>query len=136
VFTDAKKAEFIGALTVSGFIATACAYIGISESGVRSAANRDPAFRAAIEKALATRKMLSIRRITNAQAWQAHAWWLERTDPQTFGRKVALEHSGPEGGPIQQQTTVTRQDFEGLSVSELLDLRDEARRRLAAKAGA
>ena len=34
------------------------------------------------------------------QQWQAAAWYLERVDYANFGRKSAIEHSGPDGGPI------------------------------------
>lgn len=32
--------------------------------------------------------------------WQANAWYLERVEPEFFGRKQRVEHSGPGGGPI------------------------------------
>lgn len=37
----------------------------------------------------------------DSNAWKARAWKLERRFPREFGSRVALEHSGPEGGPIQ-----------------------------------
>lgn len=33
--------------------------------------------------------------------WRAAAWFLERRDPATFGQRLALEHTGPEGGPVE-----------------------------------
>lgn len=33
--------------------------------------------------------------------WRAAAWFLERRDPQTFGQRMALEHTGADGGPIE-----------------------------------
>lgn len=32
--------------------------------------------------------------------WQANAWYLERTEPELFGKKDRHEISGPGGGPI------------------------------------
>jgi transposase len=43
----------------------------------------------------------------DSNAWKARAWKLERRFPREFGSKVALEHSGPEGGPIESSATVT-----------------------------
>jgi len=124
------KAKFIGALQVAGFFSVAANYLGLSERTIRDARQKDPEFSADIEKALAKRTMYSITRIRNSQAWQAHAWWLERTDPARFGRRVALEHSGPDGGPIESKTTFTREDFKDLTTEELLDLRDQVRERV------
>lgn len=50
----------------------------------------------AIQKALT-----NINRAGNDPAhWQANAWYLERVEPELFGRKQKVEHSGPGGGPI------------------------------------
>ena len=35
--------------------------------------------------------------------WQAAAWWLERTNPQMWGRHLRAEVSGPDQGPIPIQ---------------------------------
>ena len=36
----------------------------------------------------------------DSNAWKARAWKLEKRFPREFGSKVALEHSGPDSGPI------------------------------------
>lgn len=33
--------------------------------------------------------------------WKARAWWLERTHPDMFGRQQTIQHSGPQGGPLE-----------------------------------
>lgn len=33
--------------------------------------------------------------------WRAAAWWLARRDPETFGERLALEHTGEGGGPVE-----------------------------------
>lgn len=35
--------------------------------------------------------------------WKARAWWQERRFGSRWGAKQALEHSGPNGGPIELQ---------------------------------
>lgn len=36
--------------------------------------------------------------------WKAYAWYLERTAPDEFGRKQSIQHSGPDGGPMEIAT--------------------------------
>lgn len=38
--------------------------------------------------------------------WQASAWYLERTDPENWGRKDKIEHSGDTGPKTQLNTVV------------------------------
>jgi len=38
--------------------------------------------------------------------WQASAWYLERTDPENWGRKDKVEHSGDTGPKTQLNTVV------------------------------
>jgi hypothetical protein len=43
--------------------------------------------------------------------WKAAAFYLERTDPENWGRSTRHEHSGPDGTPIRHEaapTTPTR----------------------------
>jgi hypothetical protein len=49
------------------------------------------------------RNILIIQRAAPT-TWQAAAWWLERSYPARYGRRTVLEHTGPEGGPIQVRT--------------------------------
>ncbi len=37
--------------------------------------------------------------------WKRTAWKLEKRFPKEFGSRVALEHSGPDGAPMQHQVT-------------------------------
>lgn len=53
---------------------------------------------------LAEEKLLKvIRKAGTKGQWQAAAWVLERTRRDKFGRVQSLEHSGPDGAPIQQE---------------------------------
>jgi hypothetical protein len=42
---------------------------------------------------------------TTAPQWQADAWYLERKHPERWALRHRLEHSGPDGGPIDVHTT-------------------------------
>lgn len=44
-----------------------------------------------------------IRRAANEGDWRASAWFLERSDPQNWSLKYKLEHSGPDGGPLETE---------------------------------
>lgn len=55
--------------------------------------------------AAVVRNIALIQQAANAGTWQAAAWWLERTMPQKFGRRLAAEVSGPDGGPVEMTVT-------------------------------
>lgn len=89
----------------------AAAQAGVPESTlydwlVRGQGDEEPfrTFRSAFEKAKADREAKFVGLIQQAAedgTWQAAAWYLERTDPEHYGRKERhqLEHSGRGGGP-------------------------------------
>lgn len=115
VWTPELKAKVCGAITMSGFTNVALEYLGLSESAFYHAMAADPQFKEDVKKAKATRKMHSLAVVRGANAWQAHAWWLERTDPKTFGRRVALQHEGK----VDTTIGVRREDFQGRTIEEL-----------------
>lgn len=48
--------------------------------------------------------LTNIRKAARAGSWQADAWYLERTRPEKYGRKI-VEHKGAEeGAPIKIET--------------------------------
>lgn len=62
--------------------------------------------------------------------WQAGAWYLERTDPENWGRKDKVEHTGERAGPQTQINAMVLIDT---------DAREAARdllKRVAGNAGA
>lgn len=69
----------------------------------------------------AVRHVANIAKAANEGAWQASAWYLERSYPQKWGRINRTEISGPGGGPIEAQV-----DLEALDdkLSRLLGLDD------------
>lgn len=51
-------------------------------------------------RAQAVDKIVEVGNSGNQGTWQANAWYLERTDPENWGRKDKVEHSGD--APTQQ----------------------------------
>lgn len=51
----------------------------------------------------AVARAISEIRAAGQKSWQAHAWWLERTHADLFGRQQKIEHTGSDGGPMQVQ---------------------------------
>ena len=63
-------------------------------------------FAQSVKKASSVAKIAMLSVITNAARdgnWQAAAWYLERTDPDNYGRRdrIKQEITGKNGGPIQ-----------------------------------
>lgn len=48
----------------------------------------------------------NIRAAARAGSWQADAWYLERTRPDKYGRKIVAEHQGSASGPPVKVETV------------------------------
>ena len=63
---------------------------------------------------------------TTPPQWQADAWYLERKYPERWALRARLEHSGPDGGPIDVRTT--GYDLSRLSEVELEQFLALARR--------
>lgn len=59
---------------------------------------------AARAEATAVNNSIMVIRSAGNRNWQAHAWWLERAHPAEYGRQQRIEHSGPDGGPIDLVT--------------------------------
>lgn len=104
------------ALRAGNFAEAACEYAGISYQQYRRwllAAEEPDAsdllieFREAVVKARATAEIRNVAMIQRAaqdpKLWSAAAWWLERSNPQRWGKRqtIAQEISGPNGAPIQ-----------------------------------
>ena len=75
----------------------ACGAVGISEDTLGRWRKRYADFAASIEKAEAIKRAEMIRVVTDAAkggTWQAAAWYLERRDPDNWGRKDVLRIEG------------------------------------------
>lgn len=122
--------RLLEALRSGNFIDDACQYAGIAESTYYSWMDRGRRERARInagekpETAEApwlelfdkvqqarseavVRNVHLIQRAASDGTWQAAAWFLERTRPDKFGRRIATEVSGPNGGPVEVDVAVT-----------------------------
>lgn len=76
-----------------------------------------------IEKAKAAAECRAVALIAKAghETWQANAWFLERTNFEKWGRRGMVQHVGPNGGPVQVQSTSVNIDVivESMSDEEL-----------------
>lgn len=60
------------------------------------------AFSKAIKSARARARISRVKTVLAAEkGWQAHAWWLERTDSDHWGRHFVTEQAPVEGGNIE-----------------------------------
>jgi hypothetical protein len=113
---DAETAATIVSYVQAGaFMETASAAAGISKQTLYSWLKRGKAAAKGalrdwweeVQKALALSEVAMIGAVSQAAQdgqWQAAAWHLERKWPERYGRRERIEHTGPGGGPIQQQT--------------------------------
>jgi transposase-like protein len=106
---------------------------GRSEQGARKRARGELPYvelLEAVERAGARAEVRAAALIAKAAEtdWRAAAWYLERRDPETFGPpKLALEHTGVDGGPVKL-------DGLGLDLSKLSDRDLAALQRIAGRA--
>jgi hypothetical protein len=124
---DPQVKQLLSALQAGNFVEDACDFAGIAKSTVYRwldrglqesdsiAAGEKPNKNErvylelwdAIKSARAEAKVRNVAIIQNAAkngTWQAAAWWLERTAPQQYGRRLSAEISGEDGGAIKVVT--------------------------------
>jgi hypothetical protein len=115
---DTKVKLLLQALNGGNYIEVACSFAGLAPSTVYRWLERGRAERASqelgnkanpeeieylelcesVEKARATavlRNVTIIQSAANNGQWQAAAWWLERSMPNQYGRKIQAEVSAP-----------------------------------------
>jgi hypothetical protein len=123
--TPEVQARIINALRAGNYVETASHLAGVGRASVyrwiergRAALEREETgdtltedeeryavFAQEVEEARAAAMARNVTLVNTAAqtTWQAAAWWLERTNPQMWGRHLRAEVSGPEQGPIQVQ---------------------------------
>lgn len=124
---------------------TAAAAGGVSYQTLREWEKDFPEFAEAVEKAEGQAQQDLLARILYASqhgavttrpdgtvteqpgAWQAAAWILERRWPRDYGRREAVEMSGPDGGPLETLDVGAMKDHERRVLADVI--RDELRRR-------
>lgn len=113
----------------------ACQLVGISgetfrkwvEKGKEQAHGEYHAFVAEIEAqeaALVVELLKDIRAAVTAQGapdWRAKAWIAERLHPDEYGR-TRVEHTGKDGGPIQESSTIEHSGSVAVHVDASIDL--------------
>jgi hypothetical protein len=126
---DPRVQRLVEALKAGNYIEHACDYSGIGKSTVyrwvdrgqneheRIEAGGEPdaeeskylqlweAIKTARAQAF-VRNVALIQQAANQGTWQAAAWWLERTAPQQYGRRLSAEVTGAEGNAIAVSVTV------------------------------
>lgn len=143
---DPRVERLVDALKAGNFIDHACDYAGIGRSTIyrwldrgqneydRIEAGGEPDPIEAqylelwdtIKKARAgafVRNVALIQQAANNGTWQAAAWWLERTAPAQYGRRLSAEITGAEGEPIAVSVTV---DALENKIASLLGVVDES----------
>lgn len=116
--TPAVQEQICNAIKAGNYSEIAARYAGISSTtfykwmalGEGNDA-KDPykEFREAVENARATAEVRNIgliQQAANNGTWQAAAWFLERTAPNRWGRRSALEVTGAEGGPVKLDISI------------------------------
>ena len=136
-FTADVEKAILDALAAGSSVRAACEAAGIGTTtfyrwcseGERDGAPehlrafRDGATRARAQARVAYAAI--IRRAANDGDWRAAAWFLERSEPEEWAPKHKLEHSGPEGGPIQTtEDTAGEIDPRKLSREQRAQLRE------------
>jgi hypothetical protein len=92
--TPEVKQMILEALRGGNYLETAAAYAGVHRSTLNRWMNEDDPefqdFRDAVEKARADAIVRNVGVVLAAapKNWQAAAWWLERTNPDKYGRRV------------------------------------------------
>jgi len=114
-FNEERAERLLQAVRGGNFLQTAAAYAGISFVTLRRWILKadDPdappeyvAFKEALEKARADAEVASLAKIQKAAsegAWQASAWFLERSWPERWGKRETnrVELVGGDGGPVK-----------------------------------
>lgn len=121
----AAETRIIDILTACGTLKDACGVLGIDTSTLRRYRLAHPEFTRRVIQAEKEGKLKLIRRVGDANAWQAAAWLLERKFGAEFGRRETIkqEITGKDGGPIRQETTI---DLTKFTDEELLKFEEAA----------
>jgi transposase len=121
--TPEVQDRIVNALRAGNYVETAASLAGVGRASIyrwldrgRSAIEREEAgetlsdddqryaeFAHEVDEARASAMARNVTLVNTAAqtTWQAAAWWLERTNPQMWGRHLRAEVSGPDQGPIQ-----------------------------------
>lgn len=117
---DAKRRE-ICALIVSGYSLVAAAdYVGCSRRTIKRELARNPEFAERFRRAKLAGELEPLGTIRSAARtnWRAAAWYLERTNPQRFGRR----------NPVLIRPEEVQQTINSVLLEILEEIKQEPRR--------
>jgi len=102
--TPELQEEILNLIRAGNYVKDACLAVGIDESTYYKWIKRGEKAKSGIyfqfvqstKKARAFARALRVEKITDAmeENWQAAAWWLERTDPEHWGRRSRVDLEG------------------------------------------
>ena len=87
---DAQKRKEVCSLVKVGCpLSVAAEYVGVSPGVIRYALRHNPEFAQEVKRAQVTSEVVPLANVHKAGAsrWQAAAWFLERTQPERYGRR-------------------------------------------------
>ncbi len=128
--TPEIQAKIVEAITAGNYLETSARYAGVgvatfytwmSKGEGKHAKSPYKEFREAVEKARAdaeVRNIALIQRTAQEGTWQAAAWFLERSHPQKWGKRSAVEVTGSDGGAVKLDISVDELERR---VQQLLD---------------
>jgi hypothetical protein len=85
LFTEVRE-QLLSLLRFGHTIRNACAAVGISERVFYEWCEKNAAFSAEVTRARAAGRVQIVERILKSPDWRALSWYLERTDPEQYGR--------------------------------------------------
>src|SRR5262245_8011857 len=96
--------DLVNVLSSGATIKDACAFVGISSTQYYDWCHEYVEFAEALSKARASAKVACVAQIRKAAQsnWQAAAWFLERSDPTSWGRKDMLIQLGIDPSLLKQ----------------------------------
>lgn len=88
----AVKEQVLNILSAGATMKDAAAYVGVTDDTLRNWMKADSEFSASVGKARVQGKIACVGTIRQAAKsnWQAAAWFLERSDPENWGRTTKL----------------------------------------------
>lgn len=124
-FTDARKARAVEAAEAGGTQGQAAAVAGVSVRTLSSHLASDEEFRDAYEGAQMKAHAASLSVIRSSTDWRAHAWYLERVDPENYGKHNVEQRLAAELAKFGEQKTWTEADARARLGDDVVDLAKE-----------
>lgn len=116
--TPEVETAILTAIEIGASRADAAAAVGVGWSTMASWTRRNATFRAAVEKAEAAARIRMVGIVAQAatRTWTAAAWYLERSDPQHWGRRDRVDVAFD----ARREAERLASDLGGVSADELV----------------